>query len=73
MLVQVQATVQLLKKPNRAFGAMFGNSAKRKFDPDKGVSYLSLKLIHVLVHYILLNICFVAIAPEHCNSLLIRL
>ncbi|KAL8480303.1 hypothetical protein ACS0TY_027011 [Phlomoides rotata] len=39
-----QATVQLLKKPSRAFGALLGNSAKRKFDPDKGVSYPSLKL-----------------------------
>lgn len=31
-----QATVQVLKKPSRAFGAMLGNStAKRKFDSDK--------------------------------------
>lgn len=27
-----------LKKPTRAFGALFGNSAKRKFDPEKRVS-----------------------------------
>ncbi|KAL2481805.1 Polynucleotidyl transferase [Abeliophyllum distichum] len=30
-----EATVQVLKKPSRAFGALLGNSAKRKFDPDK--------------------------------------
>ncbi|KAH6826496.1 Polynucleotidyl transferase [Perilla frutescens var. hirtella] len=30
-----EATVETLKKPTRAFGALFGNSAKRKFDPDK--------------------------------------
>ncbi|KAK4414837.1 protein RRP6-like 2 [Sesamum alatum] len=30
-----EATVQILKKPSRAFGALLGNSAKRKFDPDK--------------------------------------
>ncbi|KAK6139755.1 hypothetical protein DH2020_026515 [Rehmannia glutinosa] len=29
-----EATVQMLKKPSRAFGALFGNSAKRKFNPD---------------------------------------
>ncbi|CAK9160408.1 unnamed protein product [Ilex paraguariensis] len=30
------ATVQVLKKPSRAFGALLGNtSSKRKFDPDK--------------------------------------
>ncbi|KAK4478827.1 hypothetical protein RD792_014328 [Penstemon davidsonii] len=31
----VEVTVQALKKPNRAFGALLGSSAKRKFDPDK--------------------------------------
>ncbi|KAL3644130.1 hypothetical protein CASFOL_012062 [Castilleja foliolosa] len=30
-----EATVQLLKKPSRGFGALFGNSAKRKFNPHK--------------------------------------
>lgn len=30
-----EVTVETLKKPTRAFGALFGNSAKRKFDPDK--------------------------------------
>ncbi|KAG6434093.1 hypothetical protein SASPL_105715 [Salvia splendens] len=30
-----EATVETLKKPSRAFGALFGNSAKRKFNPDK--------------------------------------
>lgn len=30
-----EATVETLKKPTRAFGALFGNSAKRKFNPDK--------------------------------------
>ncbi|CAA0818753.1 Polynucleotidyl transferase- ribonuclease H fold protein with HRDC domain [Striga hermonthica] len=30
-----EATVQLLKKPSRAFGALLGNSAKRKFNPDE--------------------------------------
>ncbi|KAL7137145.1 hypothetical protein ABFS83_10G073100 [Erythranthe nasuta] len=30
-----EATVQLLKKPSRAFGALLGNSGKRKFDTDK--------------------------------------
>lgn len=29
------ATVPTLKKPSRAFGALFGNSAKRKYNPDK--------------------------------------
>ncbi|CAA0821447.1 Polynucleotidyl transferase- ribonuclease H fold protein with HRDC domain [Striga hermonthica] len=33
--LKAEATVQLLKKPSRAFGAVLGNSAKRKFDPDK--------------------------------------
>ncbi|KAL6575192.1 hypothetical protein OROMI_012477 [Orobanche minor] len=32
---KVEATVQLLKKPTRAFGALLGNSAKRKFNPDR--------------------------------------
>ncbi|XP_051131750.1 protein RRP6-like 2 isoform X2 [Andrographis paniculata] len=31
----VGATVQILKKPSRAFGALLGNSAKRKHDSDK--------------------------------------
>ncbi|KAL3825637.1 hypothetical protein ACJIZ3_021666 [Penstemon smallii] len=35
----VEVTVQALKKPNRAFGALLGSSAKRKFDPDKRVSF----------------------------------
>ncbi|KAL0410255.1 UNVERIFIED_CONTAM: protein RRP6-like 2 [Sesamum latifolium] len=30
-----EATVQILKKPSRAFGSLLGVSAKRKFDPDK--------------------------------------
>ncbi|XP_057778864.1 protein RRP6-like 2 [Salvia miltiorrhiza] len=30
-----EATVEMQKKPSRAFGALFGNSAKRKFNPDK--------------------------------------
>ncbi|GFP91797.1 exosome component 10 [Phtheirospermum japonicum] len=30
-----EATVQLLKKPSRGFGALLGNSVKRKFNPDK--------------------------------------
>ncbi|XP_011094140.1 protein RRP6-like 2 [Sesamum indicum] len=30
-----EATVQILKKPSRAFGSLLGTSAKRKFDPDK--------------------------------------
>ncbi|XP_073308993.1 protein RRP6-like 2 isoform X2 [Primulina huaijiensis] len=29
------ATIPTLKKPSRAFGALFGNSAKRKYIPDK--------------------------------------
>ncbi|KAL6507822.1 hypothetical protein OROGR_024017 [Orobanche gracilis] len=32
---KVEATVQLLTKPTRAFGALLGNSAKRKFNPDR--------------------------------------
>ncbi|KAL6560149.1 hypothetical protein OROHE_006387 [Orobanche hederae] len=32
---KVEATVQLLKKPTRAFGVLLGNSAKRKFNPDR--------------------------------------
>ncbi|XP_041999201.1 protein RRP6-like 2 [Salvia splendens] len=30
-----EASVETLKKPSRAFGALFGNSAKRKFNLDK--------------------------------------
>ncbi|GER26963.1 3'-5' exonuclease domain-containing family protein [Striga asiatica] len=33
--LKAEATIQLLKKPSRAFGAVLGNSAKRKFNPDK--------------------------------------
>ncbi|KAK4483763.1 hypothetical protein RD792_010966 [Penstemon davidsonii] len=33
----VEVTVQALKKPSRAFGALLGSSAKRKFDSDKRI------------------------------------
>ncbi|GER41804.1 3'-5' exonuclease domain-containing family protein [Striga asiatica] len=39
-----EATVQLLKKPSRAFGALLGNSAKRKFNPDEKTVHGSGKL-----------------------------
>lgn len=31
---KAEVTIQILKKPSRAFGALLGNSAKRKFDSD---------------------------------------
>lgn len=40
----MEATVEVLKKPSRAFGALLGNaSAKRKFDSGKKVSSYALK------------------------------
>ncbi|RDX95637.1 Protein RRP6-like 2, partial [Mucuna pruriens] len=44
------ATVQVLKKPTGAFGALLGNSAsKRKLGPDKGKEEMKLEQIRSLV------------------------
>ncbi|KAL0308266.1 UNVERIFIED_CONTAM: protein RRP6-like 2, partial [Sesamum radiatum] len=62
-----EATVQILKKPSRAFGSLLGVSAKRKFDPLERASRV-LKMERHSLEYLLNHFCGVVANKEYQNA-----